>query len=798
MKNKTVVFLISFFGFIGILSAQKSTLKLEDIMRGEAFTGYSPENIQWSEDGSKVFFTWNPTNEKLRDYYYLEAIPTNSSFPLVKKVDSASLSELPIANGVYNSNRNFKLYSKNGDLYLQNLNDFSILRITNTLDFEYDAAFLKNEDKIVYRSGLNLFSWNIKTGQTEQLTDIRKGTDKKEQSLSEQDKWIEKENLELIGILKERKEISDLRKARNEALKEKRPKTIWIGEADIFSLKLSPDEKYVFYTLVNRAKTKATVVPDYVAQNGYTAPNQAREKVGSEQDTYAPKIYDRSRDSVYAISSEAVPCIFDKPAFLKLYNKDSVYNNKYKEPRNVIWHGPYLHANSAFAVYDLKSIDGKDRWIIALEPETANYKILDRQHDDAWIGGPGIEGWKGVAGDGGFSKDGQLYWFHSEENGFSHLYTINLKSLEKRTLTSGKYEVTKAFLSQDGKSFYITSSEVDPGERHFYKLDIESLKKEKITSLTGNNEVYLSPDEKKLAIRYSYSNKPWELYFQENKLGSAAIKITDSQSDNFKKYKWRDPELVYFTAEDGTKVRARLYRPEKVKKGGPAVIFVHGAGYLQNVHKWWSTYHREYMFHNLLADLGYTVLDIDYRASSGYGRDFRTGIYRHMGGKDLSDQVDGAKFLISKYGVSPKRIGIYGGSYGGFITLMAMFNKPDVFKSGAALRSVTDWAHYNHPYTSNILNTPIEDPDAYRRSSPIYFAEGLKGKLLMLHGVVDDNVQFQDVVRLSQRLIELGKENWELAVFPMEAHGFIESSSWTDEYRRILELFEETIGNKSK
>jgi dipeptidyl aminopeptidase/acylaminoacyl peptidase len=169
-----------------------------------------------------------------------------------------------------------------------------------------------------------------------------------------------------------------------------------------------------------------------------------------------------------------------------------------------------------------------------------------------------------------------------------------------------------------------------------------------------------------------------------------------------------------------------------------------------------------------------------------------------MGEKDLSDQVDGAKFLVSKYGVSPKRIGIYGGSYGGFITLMAMFNKPEIFKAGAALRSVTDWAHYNNPYTSNILNTPIEDPDAYRRSSPIYFAEGLKGKLLMLHGVVDDNVQFQDVVRLSQRLIELGKENWELAVFPMEAHGFIESSSWTDEYRRILELFEETIGNKSK
>ena len=124
---------------------------------------------------------------------------------------------------------------------------------------------------------------------------------------------------------------------------------------------------------------------------------------------------------------------------------------------------------------------------------------------------------------------------------------------------------------------------------------------------------------------------------------------------------------------------------------------------------------------------------------------------------------------------------------------MAQFTAPGVFKSGAALRSVTDWAHYNHGYTSNILNTPVEDSIAYRRSSPIYFAEGLKGHLLILHGMVDVNVQFQDVVRLSQRLIELGKDNWEMAVFPMEDHGFIEPSSWADEYKRIYRLFDKTL-----
>ena len=126
---------------------------------------------------------------------------------------------------------------------------------------------------------------------------------------------------------------------------------------------------------------------------------------------------------------------------------------------------------------------------------------------------------------------------------------------------------------------------------------------------------------------------------------------------------------------------------------------------------------------------------------------------------------------------------------------MAMFKYPDTFKSGAAIRSVADWSNYNHGYTAPILNTPVEDSIAYNRSSPIKFAEGLKGNLLIFHGIVDTNVHFQDVVQLSQRLIELKKENWEMAVFPVESHGFVEASSWRDEYRRIFKLFQETLNN---
>ncbi len=249
--------------------------------------------------------------------------------------------------------------------------------------------------------------------------------------------------------------------------------------------------------------------------------------------------------------------------------------------------------------------------------------------------------------------------------------------------------------------------------------------------------------------------------------------------------------VVTFRARDGADVYARIYKPAVPNKA--AVVFVHGAGYLQNAHKWWSSYSQPYLFHHLLLEMGYTVLDLDFRGSAGYGRDWRTGIFRHMGGKDLEDHVDGAKWLVEQHGIDPKRIGLYGGSYGGFITLMAMFTTPDVFAAGAALRPVTDWAQYNHPYTANILNEPQKDPEAYKRSSPIYFAQNLKGALLICHGMVDVNVHFQDSVRLTQRLIELRKENWELAVYPVEDHGFVQPSSWADEYKRILKLFETNL-----
>ncbi|MBU1822790.1 MAG: prolyl oligopeptidase family serine peptidase, partial [Bacteroidetes bacterium] len=486
--------------------------------------------------------------------------------------------------------------------------------------------------------------------------------------------------------------------------------------------------------------------------------------------------------------TKKLPGISDKPDFLKEYPRlDTAWKNKI---RPVIVHGPLWSEDGQNAVVVVRSLDNKDRWIMAFEPDSLSLRPLDRQRDEAWIGGPGVGGYPQSAGDLGWVNNSTVY-FHSEADGYSHLYTVDVKTGKKKQLTQGKFEAQSVMLSKDKQTFYLTTNEVHPGEKHFYRMPATGGAMTRLTQAKGAHEVAISPDESKLAVRYSDSNSPWELFLLDNAPNATPDQLTHSTTKAFETYPWREAKLVSFKASDGADVWARVYEPKK--SNGKAVIFVHGAGYLQNAHAWWSNYFREYMFHNLLTDKGYTVLDMDYRASAGYGRDWRTGIYRHMGGKDLTDNVDGAKWLVSKYKIDPKKIGIYGGSYGGFITLMGLFTTPDVFKAGAALRPVTDWAAYNHPYTANILNEPQQDSLAYRKSSPIYHAAGLKNNLLICHGMVDVNVHFQDVARLSQRLIELGKDNWELAAYPMEDHGFVEPSSWTDEYKRILKLFEEKL-----
>jgi dipeptidyl aminopeptidase/acylaminoacyl peptidase len=759
---------------------QLAPLTVEKIMRDPKWIGVAPSNVYWSEDGKQLFFSWNPDRHPGDSLY---SISLTSRVPA--KVVAAVRRTLPSQNGLYNRMHTRKIYEKGGDIFLLDIASGKTIQITSSNEREFNASFSSDEKKVLFLTNGNLYSWDISSGTFAQLTDFRKGK-KAESRATEQEKWLKADQLAYFDILRERNAVKKAADKMNKLDRPKRPKEIYIDDKNADQIILSPDGRFITYRLTKLSNPKGTIVPAYVTESGFTEDINSRTKVGGTQNTYELMVYNIEKDTVLAVKTDEMPGIYDAPD----YRKD--YPNKYKAKegakpvaRPVIFFGPYWSEDGKNNVVVARAQDNKDRWLLSLDPSTQKLKTIDRQRDEAWVGGTGFG-----AGAIGWINGSSL-WFQSEATGYAHLYTYDFSSGKQQAITSGQYEVQAVELSKDKKNFYITTNEVHPGEKHLYRLPVGGGKAERLTTLTGANEVAFSPDEKWLAIRNSYSNKPWELYLQENKVGAKPEQITNSLTAEFKSYAWRDPEVTTFTARDGAQVYTRLYKP--ATPNGAAVIFVHGAGYLQNAHKWWSNYFREYMFHNLLVERGYTVLDLDYRGSAGYGRDWRTGIYRFMGGKDLTDHVDGAKWLAEKHGINPKRIGIYGGSYGGFITLMGMFTTPDVFAAGAALRPVTDWAHYNHGYTSNILNEPTTDSIAYAKSSPLYHAAGLKGHLLICHGMVDTNVHFEDAVRLQQRLIELGKDNWEVAAYPMEDHGFVEPSSWTDEYKRILKLFEERL-----
>ncbi|HUO84938.1 MAG TPA: prolyl oligopeptidase family serine peptidase [Thermoanaerobaculia bacterium] len=795
----------------GSAAETRFELSVPSIMRGHGLVGHPPRNVRWSGDGKQVFFEWKEATEPLDEEFSTWVVGRDGKG--LRRLTDEEAKHAPPTRGEESSDRKRRVYADEGEIFIYDSASGRRRQITRTTDRESEPRFTGDGEGITFIRGNDLFLLSLSDGSITQLTDILASGEKPtpawrdDEKKTEAQEYLAEEQRKLIGFIERKAKKEQEEKDEYRLANPRKPFELKSGQ-EINSLQLTPDGKYVIAFIRARdAKARNTIVPNYVTLSAYTEDIDARTNVGDGGPSARIASLDVATGKVqwleHGLKAEErartekeegsiTPVTDEKAAGQEQEVEDAAEaqtTESVEEPveRGVAFGDLVFSHDGTRAVLHIESADNKDRWIIALDPATGKPRVLAHQHDDAWIG------WLGqwVLG---FLGDNETVYYLSEETGYNHLRIVPWNGGASRALTSGDWEVLDASLSEDRRFFHLTTNEGSPFEVHLYRMPVGGGAREKLTSMTGSNEAVVSPDGAMIANIHSFSNRPPELYLQRNRPGAESIRVTSSPLDEFARYPWIDPPIVHFRASDGVAVPARLYKPADWQTGGPAVIFVHGAGYLQNVHRWWSSYFREYMFHHLLMERGAMVLDIDYRGSSGYGRDWRVAIYRHMGGRDLQDQIDGARWLVAEHGVDPKRIGIYGGSYGGFITFMALFTEPDVFAAGAALRPVTDWAHYNHPYTSNILNAPQKDQEAYERSSPIYFAEGLEGALLICHGMVDVNVHFQDSVRLVQRLIELGKENWEMAVYPVEDHAFVQPSSWTDEYRRILKLFDENLG----
>jgi acetyl esterase/lipase len=744
-------------------------LDLDLAFFGEDFFGATPTELEFEPDGRSLLFSWKRWDEAERGLWRadferrtLERLPEDFEKPRLRvwsrdRRKSASVLGASIRLEISGLVRSFELARLGGEIL--------------------GLAFSADEEALLVTTASGLFRVSAKDAGFVQLLEFASGSRRDAATLRPQPQaptapgdtardHLAREEAELLRVVAEAREQERREEERSARRARERPLVLrYQPPADWRRESCTPDPAGRFAALSlarTGAEARAAEVPDFVTTSGYVEVRKTRPKVGDGRTLRALEIVDLETG---AVVTAALVDPSDPGTALR-------------HPR---WSPDGLEL-FASAVRD----DDRESWLCRVDPGTGAASVVHRLADPAWVLFPSFAlQWLGTGGD---------LVFRSEEGGWQHVWRLDRGAPQARQLTRGEFEITAVEAAPDGRILYAVGTPGSPHRRDLLRIDAATGETSVLEAPGGGRSIALGPDGVLLAEVFSSADRPWELALRE--LGSTEPPwvVTDSPSPAFRSHRgFRSPEIVQIPASDGALVPARIYRPDPPVPPRAAVLFVHGAGYLQNVHEWWSRYEREYAFHHALAAKGCIVLDLDYRGSSGYGRDWRCAIHGHMGGRDLEDYVDAARWLATWEGVDPGRIGIYGGSYGGFLTLMALFTRPGTFRAGAALRPVTDWAHYSDGYTSNILDTPVSNREAFRASSPIWHAAGLRDHLLICHGLRDGNVHAQDSIRLLQRLIELRKSHFEVAFYPAEDHAFRDAASWSDEYRRVGGLFDRVL-----
>ena len=763
---------------------------LQQIMADPDWIGPAVEDAWWSWDGQHAQYTLKRDGGSIRDTFQ-QSIDGG----VAMKLDGAARADLDAEQPVYDTQRARMAFVRNGDVFVRDLRNGALTQLTRT-DADEARPQWSRDGGLVWRADNDWYRWN---GSAVAQVAVVKAEDDPAKPPKPDD--LRDRQLRLFETLKNDLARRDAARTQDEAWRKADPTrasaVTYLGkDLEIDDSALSPDGRWLLVSTHKKDGESGTAgkMPKYVTESGYEEFEEVRVRVG--RNAPLPQtlwLVDVANAKASALKFDGLQGIAVDPlaALRKAAKKVPLKGNRdVRIETDGDGSRPAIHwsDDSRQAAVLVRAVDNKDRWIATVAPASGVDMTLQTRHhlhDGAWIN------WNFNAF--GWLPDGKTLWFLSEQSGYSHLYASDGDAT--RTLTSGKWEVSSPALSADGRSFLFLCNRQWPGDYEVCAVDANGGAVRELTALDGVESFVQSPDGSKLLLRHSDSYTPPQLAVVDIS-GDGLRELTDTRKPAFKAIDWIEPEYVQVPSKHGAgTVWGKYYGPSNPEAGReyPIVMFVHGAGYLQNVSDRYPNYFREQMFHNLLVQRGYIVLDLDYRASSGYGRDWRTAIYRDMGRPELEDHLDGLDWLVANKQGNRDKAGIYGGSYGGFMTFYALFTKPGVFKAGAALRPVSDWSQYNHEYTSNILNTPELDPQAYLRSSPIEYAEGLQDHLLIAHGMIDDNVFFRDSVMLTQKLIELRKDKWEIAPYPLERHGFTHPDAWYDEYRRILELFANTL-----
>ena len=778
--------------------AASGQITLKQIMSDPQWLGRQPEHARFSVDGSQIVYDRQRQNSRLQDVY-------------AAAVTSPQQAQQVSLDALQHVSYEEKAVSQDGQTIAYRYKDSVFVRFADgkTVQLTRGGAPLKKltfmtDGRLMGLTGNKAIAIDLRTGQREQL--LHWEFAEQPEVVKAPEDYIAGEQVSLMQYIARQRSDRQAQADQDEQIARVNPavapSTVYLSpDQQLVAVSVSPkgDKAIIATTKKGEWRGENDIMPHYIQEDSRIAAKPVRPRVAdAEPENHDLWLVDLKSATKQPLSFVSLPG-YNEDVLAEVKAENAKANGETYQvnrlPRDITlleswyWTEPSIrwHDNGEQVAVMLEAWDNKDRWIATVDLDEAKLVSQNRLHDDAWI--------NYRFNQFGWLHNSETLYYQSEQSGYAHLYT-QVPGQAPQALTQGQFITDNPTLTRNDDYLYYQANKKHPGIYEIYRVNLKTGQNEALTDLDGMTEYTLSPDEQTLLLTHSKVTTPPELYIKPADTTTGASKITDTVSAQFKALPWAQPQVVAIESSHTSQpIYARVYLPEGVEQGDAhkAVVFNHGAGYLQNAHMGWSGYFREFMFHSMLVQQGYVVMDMDYRASAGYGRDWRTAIYRQMGTPEVQDLRDGVDWLVNNANVDRNRIGTYGGSYGGFLTFMSMFTAPDLFAAGAALRPVTDWAHYNTPYTANILNTPETDPIAYERSSPIYFAEGLQKPLLINAPMVDDNVFFQDSVRLVQRLIELEKEDFETAIYPVEPHGFVQPSSWLDEYRRIYKLFEQNL-----
>ncbi|HSR53990.1 MAG TPA: prolyl oligopeptidase family serine peptidase [Acidobacteriota bacterium] len=772
---------------------------LREATRDDRWLGLPPREVRFTPDSRWIYFRWNEEPEPGESpdtdpWYRVDRLGDR-----VERVPNAEWESVPGEELKWSPDGQRAAWVNEwGRVFLQSKEESRPQRVYSVDEEAREVRFFDRR-RLHFLVAENLWEYDLEDGSLRQLT---RRFEPEEEPSTEAARHLSEQQKTLFEVQRRREREEQQGQRHRLAVDAAAAQALPACEScRIEDVRMTPDRRWIVYRLRQRdARRQPTRYIDFTDPSGYASVEEARPKVGEPRDVHSMRIVR-----------------FDTTVAAERINPTEVKSPEAGE-RGVIIYGPWWDQEGLHPLVQVVSLDHKDRWISRLRIPSGTTEALVHDHDEAWLGGP--EPIRGYLQPALLEPlTGGRFVFASERSGWSHLYLYRADGT-LRPLTEGEWEVRHASLSADRRHWLIAASRQHPCDDHLYLLPREGGELRPLVERPGRAEGFLSPDGGTLAFLHSDITHLPDLWLRQvqgaaaqtagagegaapqtgeeqaaagptaGAYDEASVRVTVSGTDHFHGLRLVEPEVVSFQHPDGGPLWAQLYKPAQPHPAKPGAIHVHGGGYRQFSHRGWSVYGwaSHIGFIQYLLSQGYTVLDFDYRGSAGFGRDYRTDIYRSMGVKDVQGGVAAAQYLAEQQGVDSQRIGLYGLSYGGFFTLSALFKHPGVFAAGVANAAVADWAHYNHVWTSRILNLPYEDEEAYRVSSPIYHAGGLQDPLLIVHGLIDDNVQFQDAARLVQRLIEMEKD-FEVMFYPSERHVIEDPDSRLDYRKRVRDFF---------